>query len=92
MPVLNLPTSMFKTGIQDAASPLKSLFDTGAWESMTLPDVTREVIRQVEQVYLEMILKKTHGRVGEAAKQAGVHPRGLYNKMKELGLKKEAFK
>jgi DNA-binding NtrC family response regulator len=90
--VKNLPSSIFKTGMQDANSPLKNFFDTGSWETMTLPEVSREVQKHVEQMYLEMILKKTQGRVGEAARMAGIHPRGLYNKMKELGIKKELFK
>lgn len=90
--VKNLPSSMFKTGMQDSESSLKNLIDTGSWDTMTLPDVTRNVIKQVEHIYLEMILKKTRGRVGEAAQIAGIHPRGLYNKMKELGIRKEKFK
>ncbi|GAB6097639.1 sigma-54 dependent transcriptional regulator [Desulfatiferula olefinivorans] len=90
--VKNLPSSIFKTGMQDANSPLKNFFDTGSWETMTLPEVLKEVQKHVEQMYLEMILKKTGGRVGEAARLAGIHPRGLYNKMKELGIKKELFK
>ncbi|MBU1169951.1 MAG: sigma 54-interacting transcriptional regulator [Proteobacteria bacterium] len=88
----NLPSSIFKTGMQDSNSPLKNLFDTGSWENMTLPEVSREVLQHVERMYLEMILKKAKGRVGEAAQLAGIHPRGLYNKMKELGIKKEPFK
>ena len=39
-----------------------------------------------------MVLKKTKGRVGEAAKIAGIHSRGFYNKMKFLNIQKELFK
>ena len=88
----NLPSSIFKTGLQEVNSPLKNLFDTGSWESMTLPEVTAEVIKHVELMYIEMALKKAGGRVGKASEMAGIHPRGLYNKMKELGIKKETFK
>jgi DNA-binding NtrC family response regulator len=39
-----------------------------------------------------MVLKETMGRVGEAARIAGIHTRALYNKMKRLGLQKESFR
>ncbi len=63
-----------------------------SWENKTLHDVCHEVIKQVERQYISMVLKKTKGRVGMAAKIAGIHSRGLYNKMKVLDLKKEEFK
>lgn len=62
------------------------------WKDKTLPQVKEEVLAQVERLYIEMILKETKGRINKAAHIAGIHPRGLYNKMKQLGLKKEAFK
>jgi transcriptional regulator with GAF, ATPase, and Fis domain len=63
-----------------------------SWEDKTLPEVQREVLHRVERLYLQMVLEKTGGRVGQAAQIAGIHPRGLYNKMKQLGLRKEDFK
>jgi DNA-binding NtrC family response regulator len=62
------------------------------WKGRTLPEVSKEVLERVERIYLEMTLKETRGRVGRAAEMAGVHPRGLYDKMKRLGLRKEDFK
>jgi DNA-binding NtrC family response regulator len=62
------------------------------WLDKTLPDVQKEVLAQVERLYLEMALRKTGGRIAETARIAGIHPRGLYNKMKQAGLRKEAFK
>jgi DNA-binding NtrC family response regulator len=47
---------------------------------------------QVDRLYLECALSKTGGRVNQAARIAGIHTRGLYNKMKRLGLRKEDFK
>ncbi len=47
---------------------------------------------QVERQYLSLLLKKTRGRVDRTARLAGIHPRGLYNKMRQLGLRKEDFK
>ena len=63
-----------------------------SWKNMTLPEVCREVVDQAERLYLEMVLKETRGRVGRAARIAGIHTRALYNKMKRLGLQKESFK
>mgnify|MGYP001812500174 FL=1 len=62
------------------------------WLEKTLPKVQKEVSEQVERLYLEMVLKKTRGRIDRTAEIAGIHPRGLYNKMKSLGLHKEDFK
>jgi len=39
-----------------------------------------------------MVLKEANGRVAVAAGLAGIHSRGLYNKMKRLGLRKEDFR
>ena len=58
----------------------------------TLPEVQQEIMDRVDRLYLEQALAKTRGRVNEAARIAGIHPRGLYNKMKRLGLRKEDFK
>jgi len=58
----------------------------------TLPEVQKEIMGQVERLYLEMALKKTRGRIDRTARIAGIHPRGLYNKLKQLGLRKQDFK
>jgi two-component system response regulator AtoC len=39
-----------------------------------------------------MDFKKTRGRVDQTARIAGIHPRGLYSKMKRLDLRKQDFK
>ncbi|MDZ7599076.1 MAG: helix-turn-helix domain-containing protein [Desulfobacterales bacterium] len=62
------------------------------WLNKTLPEVQKDVLAQVERLYLEMVLKKSGGRIAETARIAGIHPRGLYNKMKQAGLRKEDFK
>ena len=66
--------------------------DAAQWLNKTLPEVQKEIMTQVERLYLEMALKKTRGRVDQTAQIAGIHPRGLYNKMKQLGLRKQDFK
>ena len=62
------------------------------WKNRTLPEVCGEVIEQVERTYLQMALTASHGHVGKAARMAGVHPRGMYNKMRQYDLRKEHFK
>lgn len=74
--------------------PLPNLqhMDTDAWTDRTLAQVKQEALYNIEKRYIEMILGKTSGKVGAAAKIAGIHPRGLYGKMKKLGLDKADFK
>jgi len=62
------------------------------WLQKTLPELQKEIMAQVERIYLERVLTKTGGRVGQAARIAGIHPRGLYSKMKQFNLHKEVFK
>jgi two-component system response regulator AtoC len=66
--------------------------DLSAWKGKTLSEVRGQVLDQVEKKYLAMILEQTRGKIGEAAGIAGIHPRGLYGKMKKLGLDKTDFK
>jgi two-component system response regulator AtoC len=62
------------------------------WKGKTLPEVRQETMDKIEVAYLQMVLKEENGRVGKAAKKAGIHIRAMYNKMRRLGLQKEAFK
>ncbi|MEJ2156760.1 MAG: sigma-54 dependent transcriptional regulator, partial [Desulfobacteraceae bacterium] len=65
------------------------------WEELftkTLPEVQQAVTEMVERRYLTAVLQKTGGKINQTAQMAGIHPRGLYNKMKRYGLRKEAFK
>ncbi|MBN2070379.1 MAG: sigma-54-dependent Fis family transcriptional regulator [Candidatus Krumholzibacteriota bacterium] len=62
------------------------------WRNQQLKDVKTRVIEKVESSYLKMVLSETGGRVGEAARRAGIHPRGLYDKMRHYGLRKEDFR
>jgi len=66
--------------------------EMSAWKTKTLSEVKDLVLNQIEKKYLEMILEKTGGKIGDAAKIAGIHPRGLYGKMKKLGLDKSSYK
>jgi DNA-binding NtrC family response regulator len=62
------------------------------WLDKPLHELKRLVMENLEHAYFERVLKTTHGRVGDAAKMAGIHPRGMYDKMKRYGLRKEEFK
>ncbi|MBF0469578.1 MAG: sigma-54-dependent Fis family transcriptional regulator, partial [Desulfamplus sp.] len=89
----DLPESIFNPPGEFNLIPVENqILNTASWENKTLPEVTAEIINHVERIYIEMVLKKVNGRVGKAAKVSGIHPRGLYNKMRLLGIRKEDFK
>ena len=62
------------------------------WLDRPLGELKEHVLENVERVYLERALRSTKGRVGEAARKAGIHPRGMFGKMKKYGLRKEDYK
>lgn len=68
------------------------LEENGSWQNKTLQQVKAEAMGDVEKKYLTMVLKKSRGRIGEAAAIAGVSQKSLYNMMKRAGLNKEQFK
>jgi len=90
----DLPESIFNpSGVQHNPLSIENqILNTASWDNKTLPEVTAEVLTHVERLYIAMVLQKVNGRVGKAAKIAGIHPRGLYNKMKELDIRKEEFR
>jgi len=67
-------------------------FVPGEWAQMSLAEARKIVVDRFERMYLAAVLKETKGRVGEAAKRAGIQPRHLFDKMKAYGLHKEDFK
>ena len=90
--IVDLPHSFHQNTYQMEQILRGEKFTPTTWMNKTLPEVQQYVMDKAEELYLAMVLKKTHGRVGQAAQIAGIHPRGLYNKMKRLGLRKENFK
>ena len=54
--------------------------------------VRHHMLHETERFYLIRLLSHTHGRVGEAARKAGLSERGLFEKMKRHGLSKENFR
>jgi two-component system response regulator AtoC len=63
-----------------------------SWLDHPLSDVRKEVLARFERAYLAGMLRKSGGRVGDAAAAAGISARALYDKMKAYGLRKEDFK
>ena len=63
-----------------------------AWLDMPLRESRETLLREFERAYLSALLEATRGRVGETAVRASIQPRSLYEKMKQLGLRKEDFR
>ena len=62
------------------------------WVSLPLKELRTTVIFDLERTYLQYHLEATGGRVGETAARVGLNPRSLFQKMRQLGLKKEDFR
>lgn len=90
--VQDLPRSLFSGAHPIFMSGENTEMYTDNWENKTLAEVKNEIIDKVEIEYLKKVLTKTNGRVGKAAQIAGIHPRGLYGKMKKYGVNKANFK
>lgn len=58
----------------------------------TLKDFREEITAKLEKEYLQWVLTRFKGKVGQAAHVAGITPRALYGKMRRYGLRKEDFK
>jgi len=88
----NLPSTLHYNGAaqKNTLSLIQEEIDN--WETKTLAQVKQSILDQVEKRYLELVLKNTKGKIGETARIAGIHPRGLYGKMKKLGIDKSQFK
>jgi DNA-binding NtrC family response regulator len=87
--------------VRAGGHPTLALSDPLHWKFESLPegllekqliDARKEVVSAFECRYLSDLLSVTRGRIGEAAKRAGVNERSLYDMMKRHGLRKEDFK
>lgn len=63
-------------------------------ELMGLPlqEAKRQLIDNFEKSYLEHHLRENSGVLADAAKNAGINPRTLYEKMRRLGMRKEDYR
>ena len=62
------------------------------WLTKPLREVREALLSDLERQYIEGLLIATRGRIGEAAKRAGIQERSLYEKIKQFGLRKEDFR
>jgi DNA-binding NtrC family response regulator len=53
--------------------------------------VRSQALQELERRYLTELLRATGGRVGQAARRAGMDPRSLFEKMRKHGLRKSDF-
>jgi len=90
--VSDLPNIFSSNANGTGGKQVENLFDVDGWAQKTLPQVQQEVMDRVERLYFKLVLEETRGRVGKAARLAGIHPRGMYNKLRRLGIRKEDFK
>jgi DNA-binding NtrC family response regulator len=58
------------------------------WHAKPLQEVRETFFFDLERQYIEGLLRATDGRIGEAAKRAGLQERSLYEKMKQFGLRR----
>lgn len=62
------------------------------WLQSSLAEMRKLLLPDLERQYIAGLLTATNGRVGAAAKRAGVPERSLYQKMQQHGLRKENFR
>ena len=74
-----------------STSASENLLPNG-WEIMSLKEVREAATAQIERIFLDRLLARTTGRVGETAKLAGISPRALYDRMRKHDLRKEDYK
>ena len=88
----DLPASITR-GARSAAAPGRSSVESlRDWEGKPLLEARGQVVEEFEKAYLTRLLERTRGRIGEAARQAEIDPRTMYNKMRRYGLSKEQFR
>ncbi|MGD2154835.1 MAG: helix-turn-helix domain-containing protein, partial [Gemmatimonadales bacterium] len=94
--VEDLPDIVVAPAARESAGEMgtarSSLLGDGDLLSRPLDAARVELVERFEREYLARLLRSTGGRIGEAARQAGISPRTLYNKMKRYDLSKEDFK
>jgi len=80
------------TGAGLAPDPAQRMRLPAQWLARPLHEVRETFLSDLERQYIEGLLIATRGRIGEAAKRAGIQERSLYEKMKKLDLRKEGFR
>ena len=62
------------------------------WTDLSWREARAQCVASFEREYLTRLLERTQGRIGVAAKRAGISPRALFEKMRAHGLRKEEFR
>jgi DNA-binding NtrC family response regulator len=60
--------------------------------SLTLAEVRRLSLERAEQQYLKALLERHSGRIGEAARSAGIGPRQMHKLLTKYAIRKEDYK
>ncbi|MDF1667112.1 MAG: helix-turn-helix domain-containing protein, partial [Planctomycetota bacterium] len=60
--------------------------------SKTLEDHLAPIIERAERQYFDACLKANRGRIGDTAKQAGIHRRTLLRKINQYKIDKSVYK
>jgi two-component system, NtrC family, response regulator AtoC len=81
----NVPRSMPVLPAVDAAQHAPGIYDQ-PWSA-----ARAAALAEFERGYITHLLAACNGRVGAAARRAGLDPRSLYDKLKRLGLRREDF-
>jgi len=63
-----------------------------AWLERPIREGRLEAALEFDRRYLTALLEQTGGRVNETARRAGMSPRALFDRMRQLGLRKEDFR
>ena len=79
-------------GTNQSAQPPGTTQPPGEWSNRAWEEVRRTELERIERAYFTALLRQTGGRVGEAARRAGITPRALFEKMRRHGLRKEDFR
>jgi DNA-binding NtrC family response regulator len=85
----NLPAQLHQRIAAERAR--SDILPTG-WETMSLREVREAATAMIERSFLDRLLARTTGRIGETAKLAGISPRALYDRMRKHDLRKEDYK
>lgn len=81
-----LPGKLDDDLLQGLTSVLEQL------DHLPLRAARQKLTADFELLYLKSLLKQNNGRIGETAKQAGIDPRSLFDKLQRHGLRKEDFR
>jgi DNA-binding NtrC family response regulator len=90
----DLPADIGGAGDDDLAPAGAGIFGGRIedWLDQTLEAGRQTLTLEFERRYLAALLERNQGNLGRTAEDAGVDPRTLYNKMRQLGLRKESYK